>query len=74
MQIEKLKFVDNKPILSVFQLMLLEHIIMCRLVMGNKTQALQEISAAAALCKQNPHLLERMEHNFILKYIIISDQ
>lgn len=59
MQIEKLKFVDNKPILSVFQLMLLEHIIMCRLVMGNKTQALQEISAAAALCKQNPHLLER---------------
>lgn len=59
MQIEILKFVDNKPILSVFQLMLLEHIIMCRLVMGNKTQALQEISAAAALCKQNPHLLER---------------
>lgn len=49
---------DNKPILSVFQLMLLEHIIMCRLVMGNKTQALQEISAAAALCKKSPRLLE----------------
>ncbi|CAG9859410.1 unnamed protein product [Phyllotreta striolata] len=58
MQIEKLKIVENKPILSVFQLMLLEHIIMCRLVMGNKTQALQEISSAAALCKQNPRLLE----------------
>ncbi|XP_056642014.1 MAU2 chromatid cohesion factor homolog isoform X1 [Diorhabda carinulata] len=58
MQIEKLKIVDNKPILSVFQLMLLEHIIMCRLVMGNKTQALQEISSAAALCKQSPRLLE----------------
>ncbi|KAJ8939647.1 hypothetical protein NQ314_011067 [Rhamnusium bicolor] len=58
MQIEKLKIVDNKPILSVFQLMLLEHIIMCRLVMGNKTQALQEISSAAALCKQCPRLLE----------------
>lgn len=50
--------VDNKPILSVFQLMLLEHIIMCRLVMGNKTQALQEIASAAALCKQCPRLLE----------------
>lgn len=49
---------DNKPILSVFQLMLLEHIIMCRLVMGNKTQALQEIASAAALCKKNPRLLE----------------
>ncbi|XP_018578267.1 MAU2 chromatid cohesion factor homolog isoform X1 [Anoplophora glabripennis] len=58
MQIDKLKFVDNKPILSVFQLMLLEHIIMCRLVMGNKTQALQEIASAAALCKQCPRLLE----------------
>ncbi|KAJ3650247.1 hypothetical protein Zmor_021945 [Zophobas morio] len=58
MQIEKLKIVDNKPILSVFQLMLLEHIIMCRLVMGNKTQALQEISSAVGLCRQNPRLLE----------------
>ncbi|KAH1006436.1 MAU2 chromatid cohesion factor homolog isoform X1 [Dendroctonus ponderosae] len=49
---------DNKPILSVFQLMLLEHIIMCNLVMGNKTQALQEISSATALCKKSPRLLE----------------
>nr|CAH7753038.1 unnamed protein product [Callosobruchus chinensis] len=58
MQIEKLKIVDNKPILSVFQLMLLEHIVMCRLVMGNKTQALQEISTAAQLCRQSPKLLK----------------
>ncbi|XP_030765193.1 MAU2 chromatid cohesion factor homolog isoform X5 [Sitophilus oryzae] len=58
MHIEKLKILDNKPILSVFQLMLLEHIIMCRLVMGNKTQALQEISSAASLCRQNSKLLE----------------
>lgn len=57
MQIEKLKIVDNKPILSVFQLMLLEHIIMCRLVMGNKTMALQELGTASAICRQNPHLL-----------------
>ncbi|KAF5304882.1 hypothetical protein FQR65_LT00766 [Abscondita terminalis] len=58
-QIEKLKIVDNKPILSVFQLMLLEHIIMCRLVMGNKTQALQEITSATSLCRAHPQLLER---------------
>lgn len=38
--------------------MLLEHIIMCRLVMGNKTLALQEISTAITLCKQQPQLLE----------------
>ncbi|GFR91670.1 MAU2 chromatid cohesion factor homolog, partial [Elysia marginata] len=42
MQIEKLKFMDNNPLLSSFQLMLLEHIIMCRLIMGNKSIAIQE--------------------------------
>ncbi|PSN54061.1 MAU2 chromatid cohesion factor [Blattella germanica] len=66
MQIEKLKsinnvlyvaVVDNRPILSVFQLMLLEHIIMCRLVMGNKSLALNEISQACCLCQQQPRLL-----------------
>lgn len=57
-QIDKLKIVDNKPILSVFQLILLEHIIMCRLVMGNKSLALQEISQACGLCHQHPKLLE----------------
>lgn len=51
--------VDNKPILSVFQLMLLEHMIMCRLVTGNKSAALQEISAGAALCRATPKLLAR---------------
>lgn len=49
---------DNKPILSVFQLMLLEHIVMCRLVMGNKSLALQEMSQACALCQSNPKLLQ----------------
>ncbi|XP_022187847.2 MAU2 chromatid cohesion factor homolog [Nilaparvata lugens] len=58
MQIEKLKIVDNKPILSVFQLMLLEHIVMCRLVMGNKSLALQEMSQACALCQSSPKLLQ----------------
>jgi MAternally-affected-uncoordination protein len=48
---------DNRPILPVFQLMLLEHIIMCRLVMGNKSLALSEISQACGLCQQHPRLL-----------------
>lgn len=52
-----LPVLDNKPILSVFQLMLLEHIVMCRLVMGNKTLALQEIAQACNLCQKQPHLL-----------------
>ena len=58
-QIEKLKVADNKPILSVFQILLLEHIVMCRLVMGNKTLALQEISQASLILKKNPSLFER---------------
>ncbi|KAL1463312.1 hypothetical protein WDU94_015074 [Cyamophila willieti] len=58
LQIEKLKIVDNKPILSVFQLMLLEHIVMCRLVMGNKSIALQEMSQVISLCHQHPPLLQ----------------
>lgn len=44
LQIEKLKILDSHPILSSFQLMLLEHIIMCRLVMGQKSLAVQEVS------------------------------
>lgn len=44
MQIEKLKMVDAHPLLHQFQLMLLEHIIMCRLIMGNKTMAIQEVN------------------------------
>lgn len=39
--------------------MLLEHMIMCRLVTGNKSAALQEISAGAALCRATPKLLAR---------------
>ncbi|XP_035027250.2 MAU2 chromatid cohesion factor homolog isoform X2 [Hippoglossus stenolepis] len=44
MQLEKLKMLDSSPILSTFQVILLEHIIMCRLVTGHKATALQEIS------------------------------
>lgn len=56
MQIEKLKMIDSSSILSSFQLMLLEHIIMCRLVMGNKSLAIQEISQACQICHQNTKL------------------
>lgn len=49
-QIEKLKVQEDKPILSVFQIILLEHIAMCRLVMGNKSMAIKEISMARDVC------------------------
>ncbi|KAG9343649.1 hypothetical protein JZ751_013819 [Albula glossodonta] len=42
MQLEKLKMLDCSAILSSFQVILLEHIIMCRLVTGHKATALQE--------------------------------
>ncbi|XP_041367960.1 MAU2 chromatid cohesion factor homolog [Gigantopelta aegis] len=56
MQIEKLKMLDCHPLLSSFQLMLLEHIVMCRLIMGNKSVALQEIFQACHVCQQQPRL------------------
>lgn len=60
-QIETLKQQDNKPILSVFQIILLEHIIMCHLVMGNKSLAIKEISSARQVClmSNNKSLLAR---------------
>ncbi|XP_054710843.1 MAU2 chromatid cohesion factor homolog [Uloborus diversus] len=59
MQIEKLKMIDSHPILHSFQLLLLEHIAMCRLVMGNKTLAIQEASHALNICRQEPRLFVR---------------
>uniref|UniRef100_A0A8C1Y3A9 MAU2 chromatid cohesion factor homolog n=1 Tax=Cyprinus carpio TaxID=7962 RepID=A0A8C1Y3A9_CYPCA len=56
MQLEKLKMLDCSPILSSFQVILLEHIIMCRLVTGHKATALQEISQVCQLCQQSPRL------------------
>ncbi|KAG8594918.1 hypothetical protein GDO81_001363 [Engystomops pustulosus] len=56
MQLEKLKMLDSSPILSSFQVILLEHIIMCRLVTGHKATALQEISQVCQLCQQSPRL------------------
>uniref|UniRef100_A0A7N6B7D4 MAU2 chromatid cohesion factor homolog n=1 Tax=Anabas testudineus TaxID=64144 RepID=A0A7N6B7D4_ANATE len=56
MQLEKLKMLDSSSILSTFQVILLEHIIMCRLVTGHKATALQEISQVCQLCQQSPRL------------------
>ncbi|XP_055387634.1 MAU2 chromatid cohesion factor homolog [Condylostylus longicornis] len=59
-QIEKLKQQDDKPILSVFKIILLEHIVMCRLVMGNRELAITEIAAAKDVClASNENLLKR---------------
>lgn len=49
-QIEKIKSQDDKPILAVFKVILLEHIIMCRMVMGNRELAIREIAAARDVC------------------------
>lgn len=40
---------DCSPILSSFQVILLEHIIMCRLVTGHKATALQEVCSSDLL-------------------------
>lgn len=53
-QIEKLKAQENKPILAIFQVTLLEHIALCRLIMGNKASALKEISSAKDICLASP--------------------
>lgn len=53
-QIEKLKMLDSHPLLASFQVMLLEQIIMCRLITGNKTIAIQEIFQACHICQQQP--------------------
>lgn len=53
--IDSLKTQENKPILSVFQIILQEHIIMCRLVTGNKLLAIQEIALAKDVCLSTPN-------------------
>jgi MAternally affected uncoordination len=54
-QIEKLKSQENKPILSVFEVILYEHIAMCRLIMGNRSWALKEIAMAKDICVASPN-------------------
>jgi len=37
---------DSHPLLTAFQVVLFEHIIMCRLITGNKTAAIQEVRSS----------------------------
>lgn len=62
-QIEKLKSQENKPILALFQIILLEHIIMCRLVMGNRSLAIKEIAAAKDVCLSTPNKVLLKAHS-----------
>ena len=55
-QIEKLRSVGNHSVLNTFQLILLEHISMCRLVMGNRALAIKEIVQALNICYRDPKL------------------
>merc|ERR1712223_1385487 len=60
-QIEKLRnSYDSKPLLlSSFQALLMEHIVQCRLVTGNKEGAVQEIGNLCRLLQSNQLLLQR---------------
>ncbi|KAF6197487.1 hypothetical protein GE061_020153 [Apolygus lucorum] len=58
LQIEKLKIADDSGILCALQLMLIEHMVMCRLVMGHKCIALTQMANACALCTANPVLMK----------------
>jgi len=44
---------DSHPLLAAFQVMLFEHIIMCRLITGNKTAAIQEANISLLSCYIN---------------------
>ncbi|RWS16437.1 MAU2 chromatid cohesion factor-like protein [Dinothrombium tinctorium] len=59
MQIEKLKLLDDHPLLHTFQLLLLEHIAMCRLVMGSGTLAIKETVQAFHICVREARLKVR---------------
>lgn len=60
-QIENLKDTEYNPILSTFKIILLEHIVMCRLIMGNRELAITEIAIARDVCLALPNrsLLKR---------------
>ena len=60
-QIEKLRSgYDSKPLLlSSFQVLLMEHIVQCRLVTGNKGGAIQEVGNLCRLLQSNQILLQR---------------
>jgi len=58
-QIDKLKGESgNSPILEVLQLHLLEHSVICHLIMGSKAQAIKEINRIGKILINNPNLMQ----------------
>ncbi|XP_045603742.1 MAU2 chromatid cohesion factor homolog isoform X1 [Procambarus clarkii] len=58
LQIDKLKAEDNASILSSVQLLLLEHSVMCHLIIGSKAQAIKEIAKVCQLLQQDAKQLQ----------------
>ncbi|KAM7541217.1 hypothetical protein Aperf_G00000044711 [Anoplocephala perfoliata] len=58
-RIDNLSDFDTNPLLTVFKLSLLEHTIMCRLVMGKNTKAVEGVGLACRICHANPALMHR---------------
>jgi len=58
-QIDKLKTLNDHPLLHTFQLLLLEHIAMCHLVTGNRQLAIKETIQALQICWNDPKLKTR---------------
>ncbi|KAK8754548.1 hypothetical protein OTU49_016680 [Cherax quadricarinatus] len=58
LQIDKLKAEDNASILSSVQLLLLEHSVMCHLIIGSKSQAIKEIAKVCHLLQQDAKQLQ----------------
>nr|CDS31826.1 hypothetical protein HmN_000059700 [Hymenolepis microstoma] len=58
-RIDNLSDFDTNPLLTVFKLSLLEHTIMCRLVMGKNTKAVEGVGLACRICHVNPALMHR---------------
>jgi len=57
LQISKLKAHSDSSILSSFHVMLVEHMIQCRLVMGNKAKAISELGILTKLLSSDKTLL-----------------
>lgn len=81
MQIEALKqgtdgqtpvasIIGKSPLLNTFQLILLEHIAMCRLVMGSKSLAIKETVQAMQLCYRSQNATLQARHKPVLHSLL----
>jgi MAternally affected uncoordination len=58
-QIKKLEGIEHRPILSSFHVLLLEHIVQCCLVNGNKCAAIEELGQLCKILEGDTILLAR---------------